>query len=159
LVDVQSRLTKAVVEKNEAATDTLSIQNWKFINTPTGLKCRSALAKEKIRSSGWNIEGKKVVDEFGVPKIIDSYSYDEKTDTYTRNTTKQTRDGKEIDVPDQKVATYLKTKQTFKKETDLTPEEKDQLEAINKKLSKPLALCVMRAIYVAKKENYNGMLI
>jgi hypothetical protein len=114
------------------------------------------LAKEKIRSSGWNIEGKKVVDEFGVPKIIDSYSYDEKTDTYTRNTTKQTRDGKEIDVPDQKVATYLKTKQTFKKETDLTPEEKDQLEAINKKLSKPLALCVMRAIYVAKKENYNG---
>ncbi len=50
LVDVQSRLTKAVVEKNEAATDTLSIQNWKFINTPTGLKCRSALAKKHTDS-------------------------------------------------------------------------------------------------------------
>ena len=38
---------------------------------------------------------------------------------------------------------------------DLTFEEKEELESINKKLSKPLALCVMRLLYVAKKEKSN----
>ncbi|MFA6608367.1 MAG: hypothetical protein WCT07_00420 [Candidatus Paceibacterota bacterium] len=47
----------------------------------------------------------------------------------------------------------LPPKSVSKKEIELTPEEKEQLEAINKKLSKPLACVVVRIIYVAKKEN------
>jgi hypothetical protein len=43
-----------------------------------------------------------------------------------------------------------------KKEVELTQEEKDELEIINKKLSKQLALCVVRLVYVTKKENFNS---
>lgn len=43
-----------------------------------------------------------------------------------------------------------------KKETELTPEEKDKIESINKKLSKPLALIVVRIIYVAKNESFDN---
>lgn len=42
-----------------------------------------------------------------------------------------------------------------KKEMDLTPEEKELLEVINKKMSKPLALVVVRLVYVTKT-NFNG---
>ncbi len=41
-----------------------------------------------------------------------------------------------------------------KKEIELTFEEKEELEAVNKKFSKPLALCVLRLLYVSKKENF-----
>lgn len=51
--------------------------------------------------------------------------------------------------------TYKEEKTIFKKEMELTQDEKDELEIINKKLSKPLALVVMRALYVTKAENFN----
>jgi hypothetical protein len=52
--------------------------------------------------------------------------------------------------------TYKFTEPKFvsKKEMELTIEEKDEIEAINKKLSKPLALILPRLIYIAKKENF-----
>ena len=43
-----------------------------------------------------------------------------------------------------------------KDEIKLSQEDKDTLEIINKKLSKPLAMAAIRLIYVAKKENWNG---
>ena len=42
-----------------------------------------------------------------------------------------------------------------KKEMDLTQDEKDEMEGMNKKLSKPLALVVMRFLYITKSENFN----
>lgn len=94
------------------------------------------LRKKQIRTSHHNIVGTTSVDEFGVVKKIDGV-----VDT-EGNFSK-------ID------AKYLETKAVSKKEMDLTPEEKDTLEAIGKKMSKPLACVVIRLIYVAKKENFN----
>lgn len=48
-----------------------------------------------------------------------------------------------------------KTRPEYKKEMDLTAEEKDKIESVNRKLSKPLALSVIRMVYIAKKESFN----
>ncbi len=110
------------------------------------LKNMAQERKEQIRSSGWNIEGEVSADEFGVPKIIDSFN-----DKYEQQFEyKKDKDGNEIKVPIKVLAKHLKTKQIFKKEVDLTPEEKDEIELINRKMSKPLALTVVRLMYVTR---------
>lgn len=121
------------------------------------LKDMIDLRKKQIRTASWNIKDIVPVDEFGQPKIIDAYRpigddgkayeqlFDESVD----------KDGKTIKVPRKIQAKFLKTKAVAKKETELTPEEKDELEIINKKISKPLALCFMRVLYVTKRENFN----
>lgn len=43
-----------------------------------------------------------------------------------------------------------------KKEMDLTQSEKEEIEVINKKLSKPLVAVVVRIMYIAKKENFQS---
>lgn len=113
--------------------------------------------KKQLRSSSkWNKAGDIWTDEFGNPKMVDSYT--KKADgTLVQNfDTKIGKDGEEIKIPAKVLQTYTQTAPSAaKKEIDLTPEEKDEIEAINKKLSKPLALCVMRFLYVAKKESFN----
>jgi hypothetical protein len=49
----------------------------------------------------------------------------------------------------------LEVKSVPKKQMDLTDEEKAELEAINNKFAKPLALVSMRLVFVTKKENSN----
>lgn len=119
-----------------------------FLNEKThehfSFKDIADLRKKQIRELSWNIEGQVSADEFGVPKIIESFN-----DKYEQQfKIEKDKDGKEIKIPIKVLAKHLKTKQTFKKEVDLIPEEKDEIELINKKLSKPLALVTTRLIYI-----------
>lgn len=95
--------------------------------------------KKQARIAKYIKKGDKVEDEYGGIKTF----------------TKKLADGTEstIDVM------YQKAKTVAKKETELTPEEKANLEAVNKKLSKPIILGCIRLIYVAKKELFNGQQI
>lgn len=97
----------------------------------------AAERKKQIRTSHYVMKGSTSVNEFGVTTKVDGAPDAE---------------GKPTKVD----ARYLETKAVGKKEMELTQDEKDQLEAINIKLSKPLALVVMRVLYVTKKENFNG---
>lgn len=81
--------------------------------------------RDQIRSGEFFKKGREVEDEYG-------YIQDEKT--------------KEGETP--KPKTYQKDVTKTKKDIDLTPEEKDELEVIGKKMSKPLAAVVIRLIYV-----------
>lgn len=124
-----------------------------YVNTKThdhiSLKDMADARKKQIRTSGYIKHGDQVFDDWG---------YEKKRKVQTG----VDADGKpvfeEIDltynIAADKDGERL-VKATPKKETELIPEEKAELEAINKKLSKPIALCVMRAIYVSKKENFN----
>ncbi|MCF7843793.1 hypothetical protein K9M47_02770 [Candidatus Gracilibacteria bacterium] len=94
--------------------------------------------KKQIRTASHFIEGKPFLDKYGDPEMKKSGKKDE--------------DGKDIMIE----ALYPKTKVENKKDMDLTQEEKDEIESINKKLSKPLALVVVRLVYVAKKESFNS---
>ncbi len=49
---------------------------------------------------------------------------------------------------------YEENKISYKKEMDLTAEEKGEIEMVNKKFSKTLVHAVVRMIYVAKAESY-----
>ena len=96
--------------------------------------------KKQLRTSHHVIKGDKSVNEFGVTLKIDG---------------PPDADGKPTKVD----ARYLETKPVSKKEMDLTMEEKDEIESVNAKLSKQLALCVMRLMYVTKKENFDAQQI
>lgn len=116
--------------------------------------------KKQIRTASWNIKGKVFADEFGVPKVIDSYSYDKDEDKYKQlfdEVESKDKDGKTIitKVPKKAFAKHLETKAVSKKEVDLTQADKDEIEVINRKISKPLALTIVRLLYVAKKENFS----
>jgi hypothetical protein len=91
----------------------------------------------QLRSAGWRIKGEVVQGEFGEIKEIPSGERD--------------KDGRPIMVP----AKHLETKPIAKREVDLTQEQRDEIEEINRKLNKPLALAVIRITYIAKKENFN----
>jgi hypothetical protein len=110
-----------------------------FLNKMTGKRhSLSELAderKKQIRTQEYILKGSPMMNEFGDPKEKPKGKDDE---------------GKPIMVP----ALHPKDKIVPKKEMDLTKEEKDQLEAINEKLSKPLALTVTRLMYVAKKDAF-----
>jgi hypothetical protein len=93
--------------------------------------------KKKIRTSHYVLKGEKSIDEFGVAKKIDG---------------EPDAEGKPTKVD----AKYLETKSVSKKEMDLTQDEKDEIEAINRKLSKHLAVAVVRLLYTTKKENFDG---
>lgn len=116
------------------------------------LKDMADARKKQIRTSHHVIKGDVFADEFGIPKIIDSFDKDYKQQ-FKEDVDK---DGKVIKTPIKVLAKYLETKAVSKKEMDLTPEEKDEIEAINKKLSKPLFLAVTRLMYITKKENFNS---
>lgn len=114
----------------------------------------AATFKKQMRIASWNKKGTKVVDQFNVPTMIESF-IKKSDDEYEQEFTETEKDGKTIKIPKKKIAEYLETKPVPKKEMDLTFEEKEELESVNKKFSKPLALCIMRLIYVTKNENFN----
>ena len=116
------------------------------------LKEMADARKKQIRTAGWNIKDEVVADAFGVPTKIEEYNdkYEQQFDVQTD------KDGKEIKIPRKILARHRETKAVGKKEIELTAEEKDEIDLINKKMSKPLAVCVARAIYVAKAENFKG---
>ncbi len=132
-----------------------------YINERThdhlSLKDMADARKKQIRTSGWNIKGDiALADEFGVPKVIDEYKKNDDGSYEQLFDKEEGKDGKIIRIPKKTFAKYLETKSISKKEMDLTPEEKDEIEIINKKLSKALMVCVVRLIYIAKKENFKG---
>lgn len=114
------------------------------------LKDMADARKKQIRTASWNIKDKKVVDEFGVPKIIDSYN--DKLEAEVKEVTD--KNGNVTKVPVKKIATHKETKAVSKKEMDLTGEEKEEIEIINKKFSKPLAATIIRIVYVANSVNF-----
>lgn len=61
-------------------------------------------------------------------------------------------DGKTVLEP----VTYGEDREVQIREAELTVEQKEEIEMINRKLSKPLMRCVVRLIYVAKKEVFTG---
>jgi hypothetical protein len=130
-----------------------------YVNEEThehiSLKEMADMRKKQIRTAGWNIKGNISASEFGVPTVIDAFTKND-DGTYTQEFTEETKNGVVVKIPKKVQARHLETKSINKKEMDLTPEEKEEIEIINKKLSKPLALCVMRFLYVAKKENFKG---
>jgi hypothetical protein len=108
--------------------------------------------KKQIRTSGYIKHGDLVMDEYGYEKPKRKVDTGEVDD-----------DGKPIikEVPltynlmkDGKLEQSMKA--IPKEEIKLTTDEKDELDAINKKMGKPLAAVVVRIIYVAKKENFQG---
>ncbi len=97
------------------------------------------LFKTQVRTSAYLKKGDTVDDGYGGVK--------------------QVQTGKDADgnpIYEDVVYKYAEPKAVGKDETKLTQEEKDQLEAINKKLSKPLVAAVVRLVYVTKKERFNG---
>lgn len=98
--------------------------------------------KKQIRTAGHILKGTVAKNDYGevITKKVDSGSKD--------------ADGKPImvEVP----VTYQEEKIVARKEQDLTIDDKDDLEAINKKLAKPLVAGIVRAIYVTKKERFNA---
>lgn len=94
--------------------------------------------KKQIRTASWNKKDEEYFDEYGDLKVKKSGTKD--------------AEGKDVMV----AAMYKETKAVPKKEMELTPEEKEELETINKKLSKPLALVLPRLVYITKKENFDG---
>lgn len=111
-----------------------------YLNEVTGKRYSlSDLAderKQQIRTAGYNVKGETSKNEFGEVKMVDG---------------KPGADGK----PTKVEARFTKTKPVMKEEIKLTSEEKDEIEAINKKIAKPLAVVLVRLIYVAKSENFN----
>ncbi len=127
-----------------------------YVNEQThehvSLKEMADLRKKQIRTASWNIKGKVFTDEFGVPKMIDSFN--EEFEQQFKE--EKGEDGKIKKIPVKVLAKHLETKQVSKKEMDLTQDEKDEMEAINKKISKPLALIMVRLVYITKKEHFNS---
>ncbi len=93
--------------------------------------------KKQIRTASHIIKGDPFLDKYG--------------DQEFKKSGKKDAEGKDILIP----ALQPKTKAENKKEVDLTQSEKEEIEAINKKVSKPLGLVLVRLIYVAKKENFS----
>ncbi len=71
---------------------------------------------------------------------------------------KKTQEVKDKDgnvIKEAEVITYKKDVYETKTEQNLTAEEKDEIEAINKKLAKPQARALIRILYVSKKDSFN----
>lgn len=126
-----------------------------YVNSDThehfSLKDLADAAKKALRTSGYVKHGDVVMDEYGYPKPSPR-----KVDTGQVD-----KDGKpimkEVDLTYNLVdknGKQLDPKAVNKKDIDLTQDEKDEIEIINKKMSKPLAVVVMRLMYVTKKENF-----
>jgi hypothetical protein len=107
--------------------------------------------KKQIRTASWVKKGDVYKDEFGQPKIVDVYN----DDMVQQSKTETDAAGKVTEKPIKGLAKYLETKAVSKKEIELLPEEKGELEILNDKVAKPLAAVVIRLLYVTKAENFN----
>lgn len=94
--------------------------------------------KLQIRTAGYNKKSDTIYDKYGAVEKI-----------------KIGKDADGNDVFEDAKYKYETPKAISKKEMELTIEEKDEIEAINKKLSKPLACIAVRLLYVTKKEHFN----
>ncbi len=93
--------------------------------------------KDQIRKIKKVKKDDLVYDENGIP----------------RETTVPKKDGSGSEV---KAMTYVDDREIQeKKESQLTVDEKDEIEKINLKLSKPIFRAIVRVVYVAKKEAFN----
>lgn len=95
--------------------------------------------KKQIRTSGYLTSKTPVYDEYGELKMRDL----------------KDSDGKIIGKEQIKYK-FEEAKAVSKKDPDLTQEEKDEIEMINQKLSKPVLRAVIRMMYVYRKEAFNG---
>lgn len=113
-----------------------------YVNEAThehvSLKDMADARKLQIRTSHYLKKGEVVMDEYGYEKQK-----------------KKGVDANGNDIYEPLTYNFKDPKAVGKKEMDLSPEEKVEMEAINKKLSKPLAVCIVRFMYVAKKQNFN----
>lgn len=104
--------------------------------------------KKKIRTSHYVVHDQLVMDDYGYEKpprkIPDGVDKEGKPKFKEVPLTYNLGDKKD------------EAKAISKDETKLTIENKEDIEAINQKLSKPLALVVIRLVYVAKKDNFDG---
>jgi hypothetical protein len=110
------------------------------------LKEMADARKKQLRTSHYIKHGDVAYDDYGYPKtrkVEDGVDENGKPKFKEIPTTYDLRDKKD------------EAKVVGKDEMKLTPEEKDTIEIINKKLSKPLALVVIRLVYVTKSENHN----
>jgi hypothetical protein len=111
------------------------------------LKEMADARKKQIRTSHYIKHGDIAYNDFGyaqtrmVPDGLDENNKPKKKEI---EITYDLRDKKD------------EAKAVGKKEIDLIPEDKEELEIINKKISKPLALVVVRLVYVTKGQNFNG---
>lgn len=105
----------------------------KFTHEHVALKKMADMFKKEFRIRGFALKGAKLEDEkTGAPQqriVRDAEG----------NTTM-------VDL------VYEKTMPDYKKEVELTGEDKDTLEAINRKMSKPLAASVIRLLYIVETE-------
>ncbi len=110
------------------------------------LKDMADARKKQIRSAGHVKAGDIVYDEYGNKKTrkISGPEVDGKTTTIEEDVTYGFRDEEHG------------IRALMKDEIKLSQSDKDELEAINKKMGKPLAAVVVRIIYVAKKEKFQG---
>ncbi len=97
--------------------------------------------KKQLRKIKKVKKGDYVYDENGIPREI--------------NVPKKEGGGSEV-----KAMVYVDDREIQeRKENQLTVEEKDEIESINLKLSKPIMRVVVRLVYIAKKEAFNPNLI
>lgn len=93
--------------------------------------------KKQIRKIKKVEKGSPVYDENGIPKEI--------------NVPKKDGTGTEV-----RQMTYVDEREIQeKKESQLTSEEKEELEKINLKLSKPIVRVIVRLVYIAKKDAFD----
>lgn len=122
-----------------------------YVNKKSGknlsLKDMADERKKQIRTSQYIKHGDKVYDEYGYVKQIKTGKKDSDENDLMKDLTYNVLSKDKDKKPDAKAV--------GKKEMDLTQAEKDEIEAINKKVSKPLGLAIVRLLYVAKKENFS----
>jgi hypothetical protein len=116
------------------------------------------LASERLKQ----IRTKTTSAEYKVGDIIyDNFGY-KKTQIKKVKTGEKDAEGKdiikeeEIDLTYQENAEGVKDKTEDKKESELTFEEKKEVEMIYRKLEKPLLRGLIRVMYLGEKSSYNG---
>jgi hypothetical protein len=126
-----------IILQEESVYDDKKMKKF-YVNEATGehwsLRDMADKFKKQTRTAGYIKEGAKVKDEYG----------DEKTKMVPTGEVDENGKPKMKEVP----LTHKEAKTIPKKEMELTMEEKFQIEAANKKFGKPLALVVMRMLYV-----------
>lgn len=131
-----------VIVQDEAVYNGASKMPKFYVNKAThehlSLKDMAELRKKQIRTASYKKKGDLVYDDYGAVKQ---------------------QSGKDKDGNDIKVdITYQfeEPKAITRREVDLTLEEKEEIELINTKISKPILLSLIRIVYVAKSENFKG---
>ncbi len=95
----------------------------------------------------YHLRGAFDLYEMSKRTVIEKKKGDDAEDQYG-NPVKDIKKDKEGNVTSDKVIKYQKDVIKTLKDSDLSQKQRDEFEAINKKLSKPIFACMMRTIYV-----------